>query len=89
MTVAQARIGLVIGRDGSFLKEIREKAKVSSLTIPKEEGKRSVGEIHLQGKGKNVEKAFFMIVKKLKGRQGPGIAVGWADPGSVWRPRPC
>ena len=70
VTIAQAHMGLVIGRGGSFLKEIRERSKVSKLTIPKHEVKRSVmGEIHLHGKGKDVAEAFAMIKKKLKGRQ--------------------
>ena len=51
VTVPEARLGLVIGKNGSHLKEIREKSKVSNLSIPKDEGGKSLGEVHLQGKG--------------------------------------
>ena len=67
VTVPEARLGLVIGKNGSHLKDIREKSRVSNLSIPKDEGGKSLGEVHLQGKGNQVQQALAMITKKLKG----------------------
>ena len=69
-------MGLVIGRGGSHLKEIREKSGVSHLTIPKHEGGISGAEIQVQGGRKEVEQAFSMIRAKLRGFHG-SVSGSW------------
>ena len=76
VTVPETCMGLVIGRGGSHLKQIREKSGVSHLTIPKDEGGRSGAEIQVQGGRKEVELAFSMI-------RGRGISFPFKGLGSV------
>ena len=67
LTVPQARVGLVVGRGGRTINEIRERSKVSNLTIPKNERGRFKGEIQVEGGSGEVEHASSLIRQKLMG----------------------
>ena len=59
-------MGLIVGKGGRTIDEIRERSKVSSLTTPKNERGTFYGEIQLQAGCKEVKQATAIASAKKK-----------------------
>ena len=68
LTVSRNRVGLIIGKKGKNVKEIRKRSKVSNITAVNDKEGKFTGEIQLQGGGEEVDQASSLIRQQLMGR---------------------